>query len=101
MPRLPHSSRQARLVLAALLEQHEAWRHGYDLSRQTGLKAGTLYPLLIRLTEDGLLEAEWHSAVPPARVPRHAYRLTGKGRAFACALLAEVPTRLSPAAVRL
>jgi PadR family transcriptional regulator, regulatory protein PadR len=89
MPRRPHSSRQARLVFGALLERSDAWRHGYDLSRETGLKSGTLYPLLIRLTESGLLEAEWRPPVPPARVPRHAYRLTGQGRAFACALLAE------------
>src|SRR3569623_403053 len=101
MPRRPHCSRQARLVLAALLDQHEAWRHGYELSRQTGLKSGTLYPLLIRLAEDGLLEAEWRPAVPPARVPRHAYRLTGEGRAFARALLAEAPRRLSPTAAKL
>jgi PadR family transcriptional regulator PadR len=101
MPRRPHTSPQARLVLAALLEQHQAWRHGYDISRQTGLKSGTLYPLLIRLSEDGLLEAEWRPAVPPARGPRHAYRLTGEGRAFACALLAEAPRRPSPLAATL
>ena len=94
----PHSSRQARLVFAALIDRPEAWRHGYDLSQETGLKSGTLYPLLIRLAESGLLEAEWRPAVPPARLPRHAYRLTGEGRAFASALLAKVPSRLSPAA---
>jgi DNA-binding PadR family transcriptional regulator len=100
MPRRPHSSRQARIIFAALLERAEDWRHGYDLSRETGLKSGTLYPLLIRLTANGLLEAEWRPAVSPARVPRHAYRLTGEGKAFACALLAEAHGRLSPATAR-
>jgi PadR family transcriptional regulator PadR len=100
MPRRPHSSPQARLLFAALLERPDLWRHGYDLSRETGLKSGTLYPLLIRLTENGLLEAEWRPAVPPARVPRHAYRLTGEGKAFAFALLAGVQEHLSPLAAR-
>lgn len=36
----------------------QAWRHGYDLGREVGLKAGSLYPILIRLADAGLLEAE-------------------------------------------
>ncbi len=83
MPRQPNNSPQTRAVLAALLGGGGDWRHGYDLMRETGLKSGTLYPILIRLTESGLLEAEWRQAVPPARAPRHAYRLTAQGRAFA------------------
>lgn len=58
------------------------WRHGYDLMQETKLKSGTLYPLLMRLADDGLLESEWHAPVPPARAPRHAYRLSPTGRAF-------------------
>ena len=54
---------------------------------ETGLKSGTLYPLLMRLADDGLLESEWHPPVPPARAPRHAYRLTAAGRAFARAAI--------------
>lgn len=64
----------------------EAWRHGYDLLQETKLKSGTLYPLLMRLADDGLLESEWRAPVPPARAPRHAYRLTNAGRAFAQSL---------------
>jgi PadR family transcriptional regulator PadR len=89
MPRRSNSSPQTLLLLSALLEQPVSWRHGYELSRETGLKSGTLYPLLIRLTEHGLLEAEWRLAVPPSRVPRHAYRLTAEGRALAHSLAAE------------
>lgn len=65
------------------------WRHGYDLMEETGIKSGTLYPLLIRLADDGLLESQWCEPVPPARVPRHAYRLTAKGKDFARDMLAE------------
>ncbi|PTT79495.1 PadR family transcriptional regulator, partial [Pseudomonas sp. HMWF010] len=45
MTRPPNISRQTSVVLAALLEQPQAWRYGYDLSKETGLKSGTLYPL--------------------------------------------------------
>src|SRR5436309_1613293 len=42
-------SPQTLSVLEALLEEPAAWRYGYDLSRETGLKSGTLYPVLMRL----------------------------------------------------
>ena len=44
-------SQQTRSVLAALLAEPSGWRHGYDIARETGLKSGTLYPILIRLAE--------------------------------------------------
>ena len=91
--RRPHSSRQALSVLAALHDRPQAWRHGYDLLGETNLKSGTLYPLLMRLADDGLLESEWQEPVPPARAPRHAYRLTSAGRAFAEAALAREQRR--------
>lgn len=89
MSRRPHTSKQARSVLEALLAQPETWRHGYDLLQETQLKSGTLYPLLMRLADDGLLESEWRPPVPPARAPRHAYRLTPAGRAFARSILTQ------------
>ena len=49
----------------------------------TGLRSGTLYPLLIRLEAQGLLEAEWQPPAAPGRPPRHAYRLTAAGLARA------------------
>lgn len=56
-----------------------SWRHGYDLAQATGLKSGTLYPLLMRLDAQGLLEAEWRPPTVPGRPPRHVYRLTEAG----------------------
>lgn len=88
MPRPRHSSKQARTLFAALLDRPDEWLHGYDLIGLTGLASGTLYPLLIRLADEGLLDAEWREPVPPARIPRHVYRLTREGRAFAAALVA-------------
>ena len=83
MARRPNISRQTRAVFAALAAQPGAWRYGYDLSKQTGLKSGTLYPLLMRLADQGLLESEWMPPAEPGRPARHAYRLTDDGFAHA------------------
>lgn len=91
--RTPHSSRQALAVLATLEARPKVWRHGYDIMEETGLKSGTLYPLLIRLADDGLLESEWREPVPPARAPRHVYRLTRAGMALARDRIAATPSK--------
>jgi DNA-binding PadR family transcriptional regulator len=83
MPRKPNNSRQTRALLAALLERARAWRHGYELSKETGLKSGTLYPVLMRLSEQGLLESRWQEPERPGLPPRHVYRLTASGLALA------------------
>jgi DNA-binding PadR family transcriptional regulator len=75
-----------RLLLASLSEQRGEWRHGYDLLKATGLLSGTLYPLLMRMTDNGLVEAEWRDPVQPGRPPRHVYRLTAAGLALALEL---------------
>jgi PadR family transcriptional regulator, regulatory protein PadR len=83
MPRKPNSSRQTRALLAVFLDRSQRWRHGYDLSRETGLRSGTLYPLLMRLSDQGLLESRWEEATRPGLPPRHVYRLTALGLALA------------------
>ena len=62
----PEFSPQALSVLAALCEQPSAWQYGYALARQTGLKSGTLYPILIRLADRGLVEACWQDELARA-----------------------------------
>jgi PadR family transcriptional regulator, regulatory protein PadR len=79
MPRPPNASRQTHLLLAALLEQPRSWRHGYELAKQTGLKSGTLYPLLMRLSEQGLLQSRWTESDQAGKPPRHLYRPTAAG----------------------
>jgi DNA-binding MarR family transcriptional regulator len=74
-------SAQTLAVLAALCAQPSQWRHGYALARQTGLKSGTLYPILIRLADRGLVEACWQDEPQPGRPRRHLYRLTTDGLA--------------------
>ena len=85
MPRPPAVSRQTLAVLEQLLQGSEEWSYGYDLSRSTGLRSGTLYPILIRLTERGWLEARWAEPERVGRPPRHLYRLTAEGELAAAA----------------
>lgn len=95
MTRTRRPSPQTVAVLTALGSRPATWRHGYELGREVGLKAGSLYPILIRLSDRGLLEATWESEPARGRPPRHLYRLTAAG--------AELARRLAqpaPAAVR-
>jgi PadR family transcriptional regulator PadR len=83
MSRTPNASRQTRQLLGALLEQGRTWRHGYALAKEADLSSGTLYPLLIRLHDQGLLESRWQESERAGRPPRHYYRLTAAGVALA------------------
>jgi PadR family transcriptional regulator, regulatory protein PadR len=47
------------------------------------LKSGSLYPLLMRLAEQGVLTAAWEQNPPVGRPARHLYRLTPHGIALA------------------
>jgi len=71
-------SSQTIQVLDAFLEAPKAWRYGYDISRDTGLKSGTLYPILMRLSDLKLLETCWETT-EAGKPPRHMYRLTRDG----------------------
>src|SRR6516164_7832169 len=81
-------SAQTLAVLAELCATPSRWRHGYGIARDTGLKSGTLYPILIRLADRGMVEACWEDAQPVGRPQRHLYRLTPEGLAAATAALA-------------
>src|SRR6266508_6575811 len=83
MPRTPDSSVQTLRVFGALLDDPMRWRYGYDLSQETGLASGTLYPILMRLAERDLLETRWEPAAAGGRPPRHMYRLTADGAQLA------------------
>ena len=83
MVRNRRPSKQMLILLEALSVRRQQWRHGYDLMKETGLLSGTLYPLLMRMTDQGLVEAEWREPAQPGRPARHAYRLTAAGFALA------------------
>ena len=84
-------SKQMLKLLEALSTDPNDWRHGYDIMKETGIFSGTLYPLLMRMTEQGLVEAEWREPAQPGRPARHAYRLTMQGLALARADAEERP----------
>src|SRR5882762_9856454 len=76
-------SPQTVAILAALATDPTEWRYGYELGQQVGLKAGSLYPILMRLSDRALLEDSWETNPPPGRPPRHLYRLTAAGAQLA------------------
>src|SRR5580765_2917492 len=79
-------SPQSSGVLDALADDPITWRYGYELGQQVGLRAGTLYPIQMRLSEGGLLEDSWESDPPAGRPPRHLYRLMVLGQQAAAEL---------------
>lgn len=99
MGRNRRPSKQMLLLLEALSARTQHWRHGYDLMKETGLLSGTLYPLLMRMTEQGLVEAEWRAPEQPGRPARHAYRLTAAGIAFARTARSGAPVPSAKAAL--
>jgi PadR family transcriptional regulator PadR len=100
MARIRRPSAQTTAVVLALAEKPTAWRYGYQLCQQLGLKPGSLYPILVRLADRGLLETTWDVDVPAGRPPRHLYRLTGSGRALATELTTTATTPTGATATR-
>jgi transcriptional regulator len=74
----------AELLTLSLLEDQP--RHGYDISKLIEIRSGgalrfhvtSLYPLLHRLEQEGLIEGRWVEKDEQRR--RRYYRLTPQGR---------------------
>jgi len=71
------------LIIMAVLSQLDQPQYGYSLIKQLGDKdfevdQGTLYPLLRRLEERGLLQSDW--VVDDSR-PRKYYQINETGKA--------------------
>jgi PadR family transcriptional regulator PadR len=98
MPRSRRPSPQTVGLLSALAEDPLEWRYGYELGLEVGLRSGSLYPILTRLSDRELLEARWETDPRPGRPPRHLYRLTSRGLEYAAAHAGSPP---SPARARL
>ena len=85
-------------VLRVMTTDPAAPHYGYDLMKAAKLPSGTLYPMLARLQQEGLVDSEWEAPRPDAggRPPRKYYRLTGEGLRVArleLAQAARVPAR--------
>jgi PadR family transcriptional regulator PadR len=78
-------------VLRALVNEPTGELYGLDLLRATGLKSGTLYPLLARLEAEGWVSRRWEEIQPTeeGRPRRRFYSLTALGSHEARQLLVE------------
>ena len=82
-PDLEWKRGSAELLVLSLLEAQP--RHGYDISKLIETRSGgllsfhvtSLYPLLHRLENDGLIEGKWVEKAEQRR--RRYYRLTAAG----------------------
>ena len=54
---------------------------GADIRRRTKLFSGTLYPILLRFEDAGLLSSKWEGGDPRrlGRPRKRLYRVTGEG----------------------
>jgi PadR family transcriptional regulator, regulatory protein PadR len=89
-------------VLRVMTADPSAPHYGYDLMKAAKLPSGTLYPMLARLQEDGLVDSEWEAQRQDAggRPPRKYYRLTAEGLRVARLALAQVASAASAAPAR-
>lgn len=84
MPRRP--SRRTIQVLSVLIESRGSWTHGYDIVKRLGIASGSLYPILMRLHDRGILDTKWEDSPIEGRPRRHLYRLTNEGTKWASAV---------------
>ena len=85
--RLLQQLKRGVLEMLVLRLVGEAPTYGYELltklkERSDGLfvlKEGTLYPILYRLEDDGMIEASW-SAGSGRTAPKKMYTITARGR---------------------
>ena len=68
-------------VAQALCADPRARHWGYPLTKTTGLRSGTLYPILNNLLEEGWLADGWEEIDPATakRPPRRYYEITPEG----------------------
>lgn len=76
-------SRRTLQVVDVLLEARGSWTHGYDIVKRLGIASGSLYPILMRLHDRGILETRWEDSPMEGRPRRHMYRLTEDGARWA------------------
>lgn len=79
------------IVVLAVLSQLDTARYGYSLLQRLAemgleIEEGTLYPLLRRLEQQGLLESVWDTS---ENRPRKYYQISATGRDVLARLRAE------------
>jgi DNA-binding PadR family transcriptional regulator len=85
-------------VLEALLEARDYELYGWAITKATRRASPTVYKILERLTDRGMVTARWEDLPPHVNRPRRRfYRLTGHGVTAASALLRERRPQRRPA----
>jgi PadR family transcriptional regulator PadR len=79
-------------VLKFLLDKPREGRSGAEISRNTDVGSGTLYPMLARLEIAGWLESKWEVIDPreAGRPRRRFYKLTAIGQTLTQKALGEL-----------
>ena len=87
-------------VLLVLLTDPTASHYGTEIGKAARLSGGSLYPLLLRLEQAGVLQSDWEQVDPSevGRPRRRLYRLTGEGAEYARQTLQEAQQSLTPGA---
>ena len=76
-------TKNVRAVLRSFLDAVGHVRFGYEVMQETGLTSGTVYPILHRLEDAGLVTSEEEPSPAKGKPPRRCYRLTQLGLAEA------------------
>lgn len=77
-------------VSAALMNDVTGRHWGYELSRQSGVRSGVMYPILQRMLDEGYLADGWEDQEQVGRVkrpPRRYYQVTDAGMTALGAIL--------------
>lgn len=80
------------LVASALMADPGGRHWGYELSKHSGVRSGVMYPILVRMLDEGWLIDGWEDQLQlgsAKRPPRRYYELTDKGKVALGAMIAE------------
>jgi PadR family transcriptional regulator, regulatory protein PadR len=80
------------MVSLALMADASGRHWGYELSKQSGVRSGVMYPTLQRMLDEGWLADGWEEQAKVGRAkrpPRRYYEVTDEGKTALGALIAE------------
>lgn len=80
---MPNASKLSYTAVLVLQTISSGYSYGFDVMEVTDLPSGTVYPILRRLEQQGLIKSSWETqktAFADQRPPRKYYRLTREGK---------------------